>query len=67
MEQLAARGITVVEGEVAAVEVTTDRLSGVHLQSASSGVIAAAAINADLTFEHTAGAAAASRSKTSTT
>ena len=33
MEQLAARGIQVVEGEVAAVEVTGDRLSGVRLQS----------------------------------
>jgi thioredoxin reductase len=33
MEQLAARGISVVEGEVAAVEVTGDRLSGVRLRS----------------------------------
>jgi thioredoxin reductase len=33
MEQLAARGIEVVEGEVAAVEVTGDRLTGVRLQS----------------------------------
>jgi thioredoxin reductase len=130
MEQLAARGVRVVEGEVAAVEVTDDRLSGVRLrsghviprralvvgprfearhallddldvtvaehplgigaqvqadptglttasgiwvagnvadvtagvmQSASSGVTAAAAINADLTAEDTAHAVAASR------
>jgi thioredoxin reductase len=33
MEQLAARGIRVVEGQVTAVEVTDDRLSGVRLQS----------------------------------
>ena len=33
MEQLVARGIEVVEGEVAAVEVTGDRISGVRLQS----------------------------------
>ena len=32
-EQLAARGITVVEGEVAAVEVRGDRISGVRLRS----------------------------------
>jgi thioredoxin reductase len=32
-EQLAARGIGVVEGDVAAVEVTNDRLSGVRLRS----------------------------------
>ena len=31
-EQLAARGITVVDGEVAAVEVTDDRLTGVRLR-----------------------------------
>ncbi len=99
-ERLAARGITVVEGEVAGLEVTNDRLSGVRLrsgrvvprralviaphfeprrsfvddpempgvwfagnaadthaglmQSAASGVTAAAAINADLTNEDTA-------------
>lgn len=35
MKQLGARGISVVDGEVAAVEVTDDRLSGVHLQSAA--------------------------------
>lgn len=33
LEQLAARGISVVEGEVVAVEVTDDRLTGVRLQS----------------------------------
>ena len=33
MEQLAARGIRVVEGEVAAVEITDDRLSGLRLRS----------------------------------
>ena len=33
MEQLAARGITVVEGEVTGIEVTGDRLSGVRLRS----------------------------------
>jgi thioredoxin reductase len=33
VEQLAARGVRVVEGEVAAVEVTDDRLSGVRLRS----------------------------------
>src|SRR3954470_23245930 len=32
-EQLAARGVSVVEGEVAAVEVSEDRLSGVRLRS----------------------------------
>jgi thioredoxin reductase/SAM-dependent methyltransferase len=32
-EELAARGVTVVEGEVAAVEVSDDRLSGVRLRS----------------------------------
>jgi len=32
-EQLAARGIRIVEGKVAAVEVTDDRLSGIHLRS----------------------------------
>ncbi|HLZ63099.1 MAG TPA: bifunctional NAD(P)/FAD-dependent oxidoreductase/class I SAM-dependent methyltransferase [Ktedonosporobacter sp.] len=32
-EQLAARGITIVEGEVAALEVHDDRLSGVRLRS----------------------------------
>jgi thioredoxin reductase len=132
MEQLAARGVRVVEGEVTGVEVTDDRLSGVRLrsgrviprsalvvgprfearhallddlditvaehplgigaqvqadptgltgapglwvagnvadvtagamQSASSGVTAAAAINADLTAEETARAVAASRMK----
>jgi thioredoxin reductase (NADPH) len=132
LEQLAARGVSVVEGEVAAVEVTDDRLRGVRLrsgdvipcsalvvgprfearhallddldvtvaehplgigsqvqadptgltaapgiwvagnvadvtagvmQSASSGVTAAAAINADLTAEDTARAVAASRVK----
>jgi thioredoxin reductase len=130
LEQLAARGISVVEGEVVAVEVTDDRVSGVRLgsghviarsalvvgprfearhalldnlgvtvaehplgigfqvqadatgltaepgiwvagnaadvtagvvQSAASGVTAAAAINADLTFEDTARAVTASR------
>jgi thioredoxin reductase len=33
MEQLAARGISLVEGEVTGVEVTGDRLSGVRLRS----------------------------------
>jgi hypothetical protein len=33
MEQLAARGISVIDGEVVAVEATDDRLSGVRLQS----------------------------------
>ena len=33
MEQLAARGISMVEGEVTGVEVTGDRLSGVRLRS----------------------------------
>jgi len=33
LEQLAARGISVVQGEVVAVEVTDDRLTGVRLQS----------------------------------
>ncbi|WP_328344170.1 FAD-dependent oxidoreductase [Micromonospora sp. NBC_00421] len=32
-EKLAARGVTVVDGEVAAVEVTADRLTGVRLRS----------------------------------
>ena len=33
MEQLAARGISVIEGEVTGIEVTSDRLSGVRLRS----------------------------------
>jgi thioredoxin reductase len=33
LEQLAARGVSLVEGEVAGVEVTGDKLSGVRLQS----------------------------------
>src|SRR5215208_1665861 len=33
VEQLAARGITVVEGEVASLEVNADRLTGVRLQN----------------------------------
>ncbi len=32
-EQLAARGITIVDGEVAALEVTDDRLTGIRLRS----------------------------------
>jgi thioredoxin reductase len=33
MEQLAARGISVIDGEVVAIEVTGDRLSGIRLSS----------------------------------
>lgn len=48
VEQLAARGISLIDGEVTGVEVT-------------SGVTAAAAINADLTAEDTTAAVAARR------
>ncbi len=73
LEQLAARGIAVVEGEVAAVEVAGDRLAGVWVAgnvadvtagvmvAAASGVTAAAAVNADLIAEDTARAVAAAR------
>ena len=43
-EQLAARGITVVPGEVAAVEVTDDRLTGVRLRDGSVAAVQALAV-----------------------
>jgi thioredoxin reductase (NADPH) len=44
LEQLAARGITVVEGEVAALEVTDDRLTGVRLRSGAVVPVQAAVV-----------------------
>ena len=43
-EQLAARGITVVPGEVAAVEITDDRLTGVRLRDGSVTAVQALAV-----------------------
>ena len=43
-EQLAARGITVVPGEVAAVEITDDRLTGVRLRDGSVAAVQALAV-----------------------
>lgn len=51
-EQLAARGIAVVDGEVTGVEVTGDRLSGVRLGDrvvARDALVATTAMNATLT------------------
>jgi thioredoxin reductase (NADPH) len=44
LEQLAARGITVVEGEVAALEVTADQLTGIRLRSGAVMPIQAAVV-----------------------
>ena len=68
LEQLAARDIAVVEGEVAAVEVAGPRPASGRGQrrrpdrrGRPSGVTAAAAVNADLIAEDTARAVAATR------